>query len=175
MQKKKNLVMLPDELFYRHYTGVLTGKYFSESNVFNVFSDTYINNYDLETLGIIFPERPKVFDQKLLIGWWEKDKLSFTYQNEIFEYKIHSLLQNIFSRNTGILESDVLNEKCALIIGCGSVGSLVALELARSGVGKFVLIDNDILEYHNICRHQCSILEVGQFKSIALKKKNFGY
>ena len=36
---------------------------------------------------------------------------------------------DIFSRNTGILESDIMLSKGAIIIGCGSVGSLVALEL----------------------------------------------
>ena len=61
---------------------------------------------------------------------------------------------DIFSRNTGILESDIMLKKGVVIIGCGSVGSLVALELARAGVGRFFLIDMDSLGYHNICRHQ---------------------
>jgi molybdopterin/thiamine biosynthesis adenylyltransferase len=80
-------------------------------------------------------------------------------------------VQNIFSRNTGILESSIMKEKCAFILGCGSVGSLVALELARAGVGRFVLIDNDVLEYHNLCRHQCSIADVGEYKVYSVARR----
>jgi len=82
-----------------------------------------------------------------------------------------SLKIDIFSRNTGILESDIMLGKGVVIIGCGSVGSLVALELARAGVGRFFLIDMDILGYHNICRHQCGILDVGKFKTNALRER----
>lgn len=81
------------------------------------------------------------------------------------------LKMDIFSRNTGILESDIMLKKGAVIIGCGSVGSLVALELARAGVGRFFLIDMDILGYHNICRHQCGIQDVGKFKTTAVKER----
>lgn len=78
---------------------------------------------------------------------------------------------DLFSRNTGILESDIMLNKGVVIIGCGSVGSLVALELARAGVGRFFLIDMDILSYHNICRHQCGIQDVGKFKTTAVKER----
>lgn len=83
----------------------------------------------------------------------------------------YSLKMDIFSRNTGILESDTMLKKGAVIIGCGSVGSLVALELARAGVGRFFLIDMDIMSYHNICRHQCGVQDVGKFKTTAVKER----
>lgn len=80
----------------------------------------------------------------------------------------YSLKLDLFSRNTGILESDIMLHKRAMFIGCGSVGSLVAVELAKAGVGHFMLFDNDIFGYHNICRHQCGIYDVGRFKTDAL-------
>lgn len=80
----------------------------------------------------------------------------------------YSLKLDLFSRNTGILESDIMLNKRALMIGCGSVGSLVAVELAKAGVGHFMLVDNDIFGYHNICRHQCGIYDVGRYKTDAL-------
>ena len=64
-----------------------------------------------------------------------------------------------------------MDHKRAVILGCGSVGSLVAMELARSGVGHFLLADPDVMEYHNICRHQCGIEDVGDLKINALKRK----
>lgn len=87
------------------------------------------------------------------------------------EVETYQLKMDIFSRNTGILESDIMLKKGALIIGCGSVGSLVALELARAGVGRFFLVDMDILGYHNICRHQCGIQDVGKYKTTAIKER----
>ena len=77
----------------------------------------------------------------------------------------------LFSRNSGLLESSWMLSKCAVIIGCGSVGSYIAMALARSGVGKFVLCDTDILEIHNICRHQCGFDDLGRYKVDAVRDK----
>lgn len=87
------------------------------------------------------------------------------------ELEPYQLKIDIFSRNTGILESDIMLKKGALLIGCGSVGSLVAMELARAGVGRFFLIDMDTMGYHNICRHQCGVQDVGKFKTTAVKER----
>ena len=62
-------------------------------------------------------------------------------------------------------------QKRVVILGCGSVGSLVAMELARAGVSYFLLCDADIVEYHNVCRHQCGITDVGDLKVNALSRK----
>lgn len=74
------------------------------------------------------------------------------------------MVTRLFSRNTGLLESSVMNTKSALIVGCGSVGSFIALELARAGVGNFILVDSDTLEIHNICRHQLGFRDLGRYK-----------
>lgn len=79
------------------------------------------------------------------------------------------LVTNLYSRNTGLLESKVMLEKKVVIAGAGSVGSFIALELARAGVGHFVLCDSDILEIHNICRHQLGWKDVGRYKVDAVK------
>ena len=99
------------------------------------------------------------------------DTIDFFWSGEKMKLESYGLYQSIFSRNKGILESDVMKKKCAVIIGCGSVGSLVAMELARAGVEKYVLCDADTLEYHNVCRHQCGIEDVGDLKVNALKRK----
>ena len=106
-----------------------------------------------------------------LVGFWKEDKLVFISLFDFIEceQEQYSLKLDVFSRNTGILESDIMMSKKALLIGCGSVGSLAALELA--GVGHFMLVDNDIFGYHNICRHQCGIYDVGRYKTVALKDR----
>lgn len=85
--------------------------------------------------------------------------------------KKYDTVTNLFSRNTGLLESSAMLDKRAVLVGCGSVGSFVAMQLARSGVGKFVLCDTDTLEIHNICRHQCGFDDLGRYKVDAVKDK----
>ena len=99
------------------------------------------------------------------------DRVEFYYDGKKLKVESYGLYQSIFSRNKGILETDVMAKKRAIILGCGSVGSLVAMELARAGVGYFLLADPDIVEYHNICRHQCGIEDVGDLKINALERK----
>ena len=47
-----------------------------------------------------------------------------------------------------------LSNKRVAIIGCGSVGSEIALMLAKAGVGHLSLIDYDALKIDNIYRHR---------------------
>ncbi|WP_299773954.1 ThiF family adenylyltransferase [uncultured Pseudoteredinibacter sp.] len=46
-----------------------------------------------------------------------------------------------------------LSDKKVLLFGCGSVGSYIAMNLAKSGVGEIHLVDTDILTPENIHRH----------------------
>lgn len=98
----------------------------------------------------------------------ESGALTFFIVEGGMETPIHSepyaLQQEIFSRNAGLMESDWMRNKCVIISGCGSVGGTMALQLARSGVGKFVLVDSDCVEIHNICRHCCNLTDLGRYK-----------
>jgi molybdopterin-synthase adenylyltransferase len=69
-----------------------------------------------------------------------------------------------FSRGAAVLETSILHEKEALCIGLGSGGSAIANELARAGVGRFILWDNDRLEAHNVGRHLCTLRDIGRLK-----------
>lgn len=61
------------------------------------------------------------------------------------------------------------------IIGCGSIGSLLAESLARSGtVSNLRLIDPERLAVENVMRHLCGMAEVGEYKATAVAKK-IGY
>ena len=46
----------------------------------------------------------------------------------------------------------LLNKKCVLILGVGGVGGYVAEALARSNVGRLILVDFDIVDETNINR-----------------------
>lgn len=54
------------------------------------------------------------------------------------------------------------------IVGCGSLGSKIATMLARSGVGQFVLVDDDILLPENLVRNDLDWREVPMHKVDAL-------
>ena len=51
------------------------------------------------------------------------------------------------------LTPESISEKRVVILGCGALGSKIALHLFRSGVNHLTLVDNDVLEPHNMCRH----------------------
>jgi molybdopterin/thiamine biosynthesis adenylyltransferase len=76
---------------------------------------------------------------------------------------------NLYTRAKGLLEVDILEKKRVLIIGLGSGGANIAVELAKSGVGMFTLIDFDRIELHNISRHICGVNELGRLKTNAVK------
>jgi len=63
----------------------------------------------------------------------------------------------------------IINKKNVAIIGLGSGGSLIALHLAKSGIGNLTLIDGDVIMDHNIVRHICSLKDVGRYKTLAVK------
>lgn len=144
------------------------GKYFEDTGIFNIFPEELNNRGDY--LGEILSNDASPIEDGFC-GIITDDGMDFYWKAKKIKTESYSLYQNIFSRNKGILETDVMGKKCAVILGCGSVGSLVAMELARSGVGHFVLVDADTLEYHNLCRHQCGLEDVGDLKVNALKRK----
>lgn len=76
---------------------------------------------------------------------------------------------DLYSRSKGLLETDILAEKEVGIVGLGSGGSPIAIELAKAGVGRFVLIDFDRLELANLARHVCGINDLGRFKTLAVR------
>lgn len=169
-----NRALVPSEILKGGCQGTLKASYHEKSGILNVY-----------------PADASLFEQELLIGRYassdnpdckssefdfaiERDDdghESVLFQGKHFEIQEYDLVQNVFSRNSGLIESEQMANASVAIFGCGSVGSFAALELARVGVGNFLLVDNDVLEYHNICRHQCGIHEVGEYKVDAVKAR----
>lgn len=80
-------------------------------------------------------------------------------------------LEDRFNRIPKKEQLDILCKRKVTIIGCGSGGSKVAEYLAKAGVGKFVLIDEDILTSQNVIRHACQLDNIGFEKVHAVKDK----
>lgn len=75
----------------------------------------------------------------------------------------------LYSRSKGILESRLLEKRKVAIVGLGSGGSFIAVELAKAGVGHFVLVDFDRIELNNIARHVCGLSDLGRLKTNAVR------
>ena len=73
-----------------------------------------------------------------------------------------------FEREAMLLGEDAiqkLNNSYVALFGLGGVGSYTAEALARSGVGKILLIDNDVVSRSNINRQLCALQStVGRYK-----------
>ena len=69
-----------------------------------------------------------------------------------------------FERIEKLFDVQAFNDQSVLILGCGSGGSSVALQLAMSGVQKMTLIDMDSLGPENVIRHICGGRFIGQKK-----------
>lgn len=70
-----------------------------------------------------------------------------------------------FSKVVGEDNVKLLNKKCVLVLGVGGVGGYVVESLVRSGIGKLILVDFDVIDETNINR-QIIALE----STIGLKK-----
>jgi hypothetical protein len=64
-----------------------------------------------------------------------------------------------------------LAERKVAIVGCGSLGSKIAVTLARSGVGRFLLVDDDLFLPDNIVRHDLDWREVGTHKADSMARR----
>lgn len=79
-----------------------------------------------------------------------------------------TMRDRLFARVDRLFDVDAFEGLCVLIAGCGSGGGQVALQLAMSGVRKFILADKDEVEEENVIRHVCGIRYLGWRKTAAL-------
>jgi molybdopterin/thiamine biosynthesis adenylyltransferase len=55
-----------------------------------------------------------------------------------------------------------------ILIGAGSLGSKVAIELAKAGTGRLVLWDHDRYDVNNAVRHELPVSAAGSYKAAAM-------
>ncbi len=87
------------------------------------------------------------------------------------QVEVVRLQSQLFSRIQGVYDPNVsgLASKTVAVIGLGSGGSLAVVELAKAGVGRFLLVDYDRLSAHNVPRHACGLRDVGRYKTRAVR------
>lgn len=80
---------------------------------------------------------------------------------------------NLIKRNIPIIQQNIQEEiatKKVLFAGCG-LGSCIAESFVRLGVNYFNLVDNDIIEEHNLNRQSFEVKDIGEQKVYALTKR----
>ncbi|MBQ7370443.1 MAG: ThiF family adenylyltransferase [Blautia sp.] len=164
----EKVVFISEEQLSDSSINKLYGRYWEDTYIYNIFPDALQDKGDY--LCDVLPSGSEPSEEGFC-AIRADGKINFFCDGKALKVESYGLYQSIFSRNKGILETGKMAKKRAVILGCGSVGSLVAMELARAGVGHFLLSDPDIVEYHNICRHQCGIEDVGDLKINALERK----
>ena len=112
-------------------------------------------------------EKPRTF----VSTFSEEEKRNIWHEADL--YLIPSE-ENLFSRSKGILEVGVLKDKRVMIVGLGSFGSRIAVELAQAGVGNFALLDFDRVEIHNLSRHIATVRDLGRLKTNVIEEALLG-
>lgn len=75
------------------------------------------------------------------------------------------------SRSAALVDPDGLRRARALVIGCGSVGSAMATQFVRAGLGGLTLVDPDVVSVANLARSEYEHADVGHAKVDALRAR----
>jgi molybdopterin/thiamine biosynthesis adenylyltransferase len=114
-------------------------------------------------------------EDRILFGWifdpWEKGiyngfrpdrlpleiRLQRTSLSKIRKIRIERADSGRIFNRGGLGISDSLISGSVAILGCGSLGSQLAVALSKSGISDFLLVDKEELEPANVGRHICGL------------------
>ncbi|MCM1197028.1 MAG: ThiF family adenylyltransferase [Roseburia sp.] len=98
------------------------------------------------------------------------DNYGIFIKNDDKPYYVEVIVEKYEIESRSGLEQECLSKKIT-ILGLGSVGSRVALDLARAGFSNFYFVDNDIMLPYNTLRHELTNINVGEYKVYEIKDK----
>lgn len=78
---------------------------------------------------------------------------------------------SIHSRQDYFCPADQLKKVDVLVVGCGAIGRNVASNVARLGVRSITLVDDDIVEIHNIVPQNWRMSDLGKSKVSVLAEE----
>ena len=77
-------------------------------------------------------------------------------------------IQALKDRHGSVLQEKIASTTVA-VCGLGGLGSNIAIALARTGIGKLILIDFDRVDITNLHRQQYKVNQIGMRKTEALR------
>lgn len=170
---------------------------FDKENKAAEFAGQFFNDLTNMTILISLPgktgsiligwrHKPWSYAQDLWNGFPRKDKMPldirFARSGNLEINKISVIRcdkERLFQRVGLPLEKSLSDSKIA-IIGCGSVGSQIAMSLSKCSISNFFLCDPDTIKIENIARHICNhddaINDSNKASAVELKiKKHFPF
>ncbi|MBZ9731345.1 ThiF family adenylyltransferase [Salegentibacter sp. JZCK2] len=127
---------------------------------------------------LIFPE--EIAKGEMGWGWMflSQGKLKSNGRSSLQQIQLNIPIQSIAKEDVQlrIPESSGFQEKTISVVGLGTLGALSALEMAKNGVKKLILMDFDNVDTTSNVRWPLGYEYVGQQKTVALKNfinKNF--
>lgn len=164
LQVIKVLCVNFEQYCYPPQDGVFTSNYFEENKSCLSSKEVsrlskYIKKIKSSRCHFIYVTFPRVsrFRTQVLLRFVSNQSNLNPLGNENVDWEVTAFLQNRLSK-TYLLErggaKNSLQKFHVAVVGCGSVGSEVALMLSKSGIGELSLIDPDIFETDNIYRHR---------------------
>lgn len=141
----------------------------SVDELIKVISDTGLDVSDVAVMN----EETQKYEKRTVVlygnktGAFRQFSIISYLDNPLIEYKV--ILPPPSDEARLPEEHKKLHELKIGIIGLGSMGSKIALSLARSGIRKFVVADDDYLKLENLVRHELSWTEIGLHKVNAIK------
>ncbi|MBS7814175.1 ThiF family adenylyltransferase [Wohlfahrtiimonas chitiniclastica] len=130
-----------------------------------------------EEIIAIFPQYPRddliklvhyLYGQYILI---REDRVYSEYMMEN-HYRLINTLEDFCHSTTEVVDKiNKINNSKVMIIGLGSVGSYIAVYLAKLGVSNFILVDNDVVDLSNLHRQYYFEDQIGMLKTEALSQE----
>ena len=131
---------------------------------------TSLDDKQLDELGIFSKEDLEVKPGMIKLAFPD-NKLEAFLSNIKVDYEIINYRTDFNKRNHGIVDESVLQDRTVTIIGLGSGGSAIVLDLARCGVERFILVEHDSVEVSNLCRSVYDLADIGSKKLDAILPK----
>jgi hypothetical protein len=103
-------------------------------------------------------------------GWWQRDRSESFGDNEPL---VHLRTENWSGdrlQARGRLPPSLRAARVA-ILGLGSLGSTLAELVVRAGLMIIALVDDDLVEAGNVCRHTAALTDVGDSKVRAVARR----
>jgi hypothetical protein len=129
----------------------------------------FVTKKTIEAIGIENKVWAKSLDKSSVVQLIGK-----TFKQEHFEQVDIELYSSIadFSRNTAAFYNNTKeNTDKFILIGAGALGSQVLSLFARTGFGKWTIIDYDTLLPHNLARHVLDRSAIGYSKVVKLAEQ----
>jgi len=100
----------------------------------------------------------KITEEPALLDFSLEDAKERLISRKVEAIRAEQITERYFHlRNSSRADRSILRDKSVTVIGTGALGSSLAENLAKAGVGNIYLIDKGILRAHNVIRHTCGL------------------